>query len=134
MESKVEKSILVLCKNNPRLTEFVKQTFLRNPNKEIILIDDVSDWKWDFEFECGESGAFALRNEDLIEFDEELPLEERGWQHEDLEQFFEEYNCDFEWEKLVLDNGKVLFLLEQYEYLEFIILDRDKIEEGHAIL
>jgi hypothetical protein len=133
MKNKVEKSVLVLCENNPRLTEFVKQTFLRNPDKDIILVDDVSDWNFDFEFDYGNS-AFALRNEDMLELDEDLPIEDRGWQPETMEEFFEEYGCDFDWDKLLLDNGKVLFLLDQDEYLEFLILDRAKIEEGYAIL
>lgn len=132
MKNKVEKSVLALCKNNPQLTEFVKQTFLRNPDKDFIL-DDVSNWNWDFEFGCGCS-AFSLRNEDMLELDEDLSIEDRGWQSENIEEFFEDYACDFDWDKLLLDNGKVLFLLDQEEYLEFLILDQEKIKEGYAIL
>lgn len=132
MKSKVEKSVLVLCKNNPQLSDFIKQTFLRNPDMDIIL-DDVSNWNWDFEFDYGYS-VFSLRNEDMLELDEDLPLEDRGWQPETIESYFDDYACDFDWGKLTLDNGKVLFLLDQEEYLEFLILDRAKIEEGYAIL
>jgi hypothetical protein len=132
MNTETKKSVLALCKNNPQLTEFVKQTFLRYPNKEIFLYD-VSNWNWDFEFDYGYS-VFALRNEDMLEIDEDLPIEDRGWQPETMEEFFEEYGCDFDWDKLTLDNGKVLFLLDQDDYLEFVILDQDKIEEGYAIL
>lgn len=132
MNTETKKSVLALCKNNPQLTEFVKQTFLRYPNKEIFLYD-VSNWNWDFEFDYGYS-VFALRNEDMLEIDEDLPIEDRGWQPETMEEFFEEYGCDFDWDKLTLDNGKVLFLLDQEEYLEFLVLDQDKIEEGYAIL
>ena len=132
MNTETKKSVLALCKNNPQLTEFVKQTFLRYPNKDIFLYD-VSNWNWDFEFDYGYS-VFALRNEDMLEIDEDLPIEDRGWQPETMEEFFEEYGCDFDWDKLTLDNGKVLFLLDQEEYLEFLVLDQDKIEEGYAIL
>jgi hypothetical protein len=133
MNTETKKSVLALCKNNPQLTEFVKQTFLRYTDKEIIFLDDVSNWNWDFEFDYGNS-AFALRNEDMLELDKDLPIEDRGWQPETMEEFFEEYGCDFDWDKLTLDNGKVLFLLDQEEYLEFLVLDQDKIEEGYAIL
>lgn len=134
MKSQVKKSVLELCKNNPQLSAFVRQTFLRNPQKDIFL-HDVSDWNWDFEI--GEfSSLFYLRNEDMLEFDEELPLEERGWQQETLEMFFEEYALydNDELEKVILDNGKVLFLLDQDDYLEFVILDEEKIVGGYAIL
>jgi hypothetical protein len=134
MKSQVKKSVLELCKNNPQLSAFVRQTFLRNPQKDIFL-NDVSDWNWDFEI--GEfSSLFYLRNEDMLEFDEELPLEERGWQQETLEMFFEEYALydNDELEKVILDNGKVLFLLDQDDYLEFVILDEEKIVGGYALL
>lgn len=134
MKSQVKKSVLALCKNNPQLSSFVRQTFLRNPDKDIFLYD-VSDWNWDFEI--GEfSSLFYLRNEDMLEIDEDLPIEERGWQQNTLEMFFEEYALydNDELEKVVLDNGKVLFLLDQDDYLEFVILDQEKIVGGYAIL
>ena len=134
MNTETKKSVLALCKNNPQLTKFVKQTFLRYPDKDILLIDDVSNWNWDFEI--GEfSSLFYLRNEDMIEFDDDLPIEERGWQENTLEETFESYALyDDELEKAKLDNGKVLLLLDQDDYLEFLILDQEKIVGGWAIL
>lgn len=133
MKKQVKKELLDLCKNNPQLSSFIRQTFLRNPHKE-IMFHDVSDWDWDFEI--GEfSSLFYIKNEDMIEADEDLPIEERGWEQNTLEMFFEEYALyDEELEKATLDNGKVLVLLDQDDYLEFLMLDLKKVVGGWAIL
>jgi hypothetical protein len=115
------------------LSEFIDTIFYNYSDKEILAFD-LSNWYWDFEI--GEfSSLFYLRNEDLIEFDEDLPIEERGWQQNTLEGLFEQYALyDDELEKATLDNGKVILLLDQDDYLEFVILDKEKIQGGYAIL
>jgi hypothetical protein len=132
-KKELKKEMLELCKNNQQLADFIKQTFLGNPKKEIVAYDQ-SSWEWDFEI--GEfSSLFYIKNEDMVEVDEDLPIEERGWQQNTLEETFEEYALyDDELEKATLDNGKVLVLLDQDDYLEFLILDLKKVVGGWAIL
>lgn len=129
----LKSELLKLCKKNTMLSEFIDTIFLNYSDKEILAFD-ISDWNWDFEI--GEfSSLFYLRNEDMLEVDEDLPIEERGWQQNTLESLFEQYALyDDELEKATLDNGKVILLLDQDDYLEFVILDKEKIQGGYAIL
>lgn len=129
----LKNELLGICKKNPELQKFINHIFSVFNDKEILAFD-VSDWNWDFEI--GEfSSLFYLRNEDMLEVDEDLPIEERGWQQNTLEELFEQYALyDDELKKATLDNGKVILLLDQDDYLEFVILDKEKIQGGYAIL
>lgn len=129
----LKNELLGLCKKNPELQKFINHIFSVFNDKEILAFD-VSDWNWDFEI--GEfSSLFYLRNEDMLEVDEDLPIEERGWQQNTLQELFEQYALyDDELEKATLDNGKAILLLDQDDYLEFVILDKEKIQGGYAIL
>jgi hypothetical protein len=122
----VEKALLNVCKNNKRLTSFIKRVFKKNTDKKILAFDDEGN---KFDIECGdgiEPTELLIFNKDFV--DEES--DDDGWFFEDVHYMFDKYFHSFDWDSITLDNGKILILTDNTDYLSFQIFDLKNLEDG----
>ncbi len=122
----IEEALLNVCTKNKRLTSFIKRVFKNNKDREICAFDDEGN---KFDIECGdgyEPTELLIFNSDFV--DEEL--DEDGWFPEDVHPMFEKYFRHFDWESITLDNGKILILTDNSDYISFRILDLKNLEDG----
>jgi hypothetical protein len=125
----VEKALLKNCTNNKRLTNFIKKFFKENQDTEICAWEDYG-WEWDIDFY--EEIEIAICNHDLR--DEDFNDDCDGWFTYDVPTAFSKYFKTWEWEKITLDNGKYLLLVDEGDYFSFHIVDPHKIEDGYLEL
>lgn len=113
----VEKALLKICTKNKKLTKFIKKFFEKNQDIEICAWDDIG-YKWDIE--CEEKIEVAIFNQ---HFDD--------WFMYDTPKEFLNYFTDWEWNKITLDNGKYLLLVDEDEYFSFFIVNPKKMKDGY---
>ena len=123
----IEDALLNVCTKNKRLSSFIKKVFKKNKDKEIFAFDDEGN---KFDIECGdgwcEPTELLIFNSDFV--DEES--DEDGWFPEDVHPMFDKYFCDFDWESITLDNGKILILTDDSDNIYFQIFDLENLEDG----
>lgn len=119
----VEIALLKTCTKNKKLTNFIKKFFKENQDTEICAFDDYG-WEWDIE-KNGDI-EIAICNHDFI--DDDFC---DGWFMYDTPKAFSKYFDCWEWEKLTLDNGKYLLLVDEGDYFAFHIVDSTKMEDGY---
>ena len=126
--------LLELCSKNQELFDFVLKIINRERAKglakEDLVVFTSTGWNWDVEdpqdFNIDDRAIFAQYN---LDFAVDLPNEE-PWELILLEKEFCEYFTGFNYDKIRLDNGKLLFLIDNEDYLSFCMYDEDKIVDG----
>jgi hypothetical protein len=115
----VRTALLKLCTNNKNLKNFINKVFRENKDTEICAWEDYG-WEWDVECDGEDDGAeIAICNHDLGE-----------WEMFDAPKAFASYFHSFNWDDIKLDNGKILLLTDEQDYLSFHIVDNEKMEDG----
>lgn len=115
----VRTALLKLCTNNKNLKNFINKVFRENKETEICAWEDYG-WEWDVEcYGSDEDAEIAMCNHDID-----------GWEMFDVPKAFASYFHSFNWDDIKLDNGKILLLTDEQDYLSFHIVDNEKMEDG----
>ena len=123
----VRTALLKLCTKNTKLKNFINRVFREYEYMEISAFDDYG-WEWDIECYGVDGANVAMCNHDFRDDD---CYDGNGWELSDVPTIFSKYFSDsFKWDNIRLDNGKLLLLTDECDYLAFHIVDYDKMEDG----
>lgn len=131
--------LLALCSNNPKLFDFVLKII--NREKKAGLLDDLCAYTstgWDWDVEDIEDFGDIEEDEDIdrwifaqYNIDEAMTWpDEDAWELRQLEMEFCKYFRNFNWDDITLDNGDLLFLIDNEDYLSFVMYSKDKMING----
>lgn len=135
MEEIEIKDLLALCSTNDDLFDFIL-SIVNEYKDEKIPVFTSTNWEWDVE-DIDDFGdidddedidrfIFAQYNMDMAI---DMPDEE-AWELCQLDTDFLKYFRGFDFNKIRLDNGDYLFLIDNDDYMHFSMYTPDKLKSG----
>ena len=123
--------LLALCSKNPELKKFVQGTITKYKNDGIELNNYKNyDWAWDVEIDMYDESlpytteCMMICNGDMIDDEND------GWEVASVDEDFLKYLENNYWSKNTLDNGHVLFLINEDFFTYFQAFSLEKLKDG----